>query len=221
MHQLDSRNLGPLNCYMQKVTSKEDITLEVRKSSAAFLPMDDLKSQNVKVKALTATQRTAREEGKQHSISLDFKENDFHVDLSAVDVREGDTLIFHQAQRKQPSFAVRGMMGKTGFDSSSMVDQAVYTHAFGLAGRYEWADANGSGVGGVVNVVDETAEGRKGSERIMKSLSEGVLVHIVGKKVSPAEVTISTGQTVFFAIEETSGITITDVNLLPQKAKTK
>lgn len=221
MYQLDSRNLGPQNCYFQKVISKDDVTLEVRKSSAAFLPMDKEKSKNLKVKALTASQRSTRDAGKQHVIPLDFKDNDFQIDLSKIDIREGDTLVFHQAQRKQPSFAVRGKIGKINFDSSSLTDQAVYTHAFGLPGRYEWADANGSGIGGVVNVVNETADGRKGAERIMKSLENGVLVHIVGKKVSPAEVTISTGQTVFFAVEETAGITITDVNLLPKKAKAK
>lgn len=210
MHALDSRSLGPLNCYIQKITSPDELTLEVRKAAAGYIPLDMERAQKAKVKKLLAT----RQEGTQHQVAITFKGNDFIADISKLDLREGDAILFHQPDRKRPGFAVRGTMGKTEFDSCFLKDQAVYTHAFGLPGRYEWTDANGSGVGGVVTVVNDPAEGRKGAERAMKRLSEGVVVHIVGTKVKPAEVTITTGQTVFFAVEDTKGITITDVSLL-------
>ena len=70
---------------------------------------------------------------------------------------------------------------------------------------------------GVITVVNEPGDQKDGAEHAMKRMSEGALVHIVGNKVEPTELTISTGQTVFFAVEKTKGITITDVSLLKGK----
>ena len=58
---------------------------------------------------------------------------------------------------------------------------------------------------GVITVVNEPGDQKDGAEHAMKRMSEGALVHIVGNKVEPTELTISTGQTVFFAVEKTKG----------------
>lgn len=222
MHALDSRNLGSLNCYIQKITGSGELILEAGKTSSGFLPINDGKSVSKTVKAMSASRKGEREGGNQHVVPLMFRDNEFHMDMDKMNIEEGDAIIFHAGERKQPGFAIRGVIGKQEFSSTELVDQAVFTHAFGLPGRYEWRDANGSGVGGVVNVVNEPGEGKQGAKRAMKRLGEGVVVHIVGKKVEPKEVTITTGQTVFFAVEQTKGITITDVTLLGHgKAKSK
>ena len=214
MHALDSRNIGSVNCYIQKIIGSGDLILEVGKTSSGFLPMEDGKGVKSKVTALPENRKGEREGGKQHVVPLTFSKNEFHININELKIEEGDAIIFHGGERKLPGFAIRGMIGKHSFCSTELVDQAVFTHAFGLPGRYEWRDANGSGVGGVITVVNEPSEGKDGAKRAMERLGEGVVVHIVGKKVAPQEVTISTGQTVFFAVEQTQGITITDVTLL-------
>jgi len=188
--------------------------LNVDKSSAGFSPIDEVNAAKFEVKSLPAARRGERQGGNQHVISLQFDGTQFSFDTKDMQVNEGDALVFHQSERQQPGFSVRGRVGDNEFSSTSLKDQAVFTHAFGLPGVYRWADANGSGIGGVITVKNEPGEGKLGAERSMKRMGEGVLVHIVGKKVEPQELTISTGQTVFFAVEKTDGITITDASLL-------
>ena len=147
-------------------------------------------------------------------VPVGFADGVFKPMSMPKEVEQGDAVMFHPADQTAPAFAVCGRMGKTSFSSTELRDQAVFSHAFGLPGRYEWVDANGSGVGGMIVVENEPATGKKAAERAMQRMAEGVLVHIVGNKVSPKDLRISTGQTVFFAVEETDGITITDTSLL-------
>lgn len=214
MNLLDSRVLTSYNCYIQKVLGKGELVLDARVASAGFAPIAEKPLLRTKVKAATAAGRRDRRSGKQLNVPLAFSSDRFTITLDDIAVDEGDALLFHLPQRKVPSFSIRGRADGHEFTSVALEDQAVFTHPFGIAGDFEWGDANGSGVGGVVHVVDDPADGIKGAERSIKHMSEGVLVHIVGKKVEPEEITIATGQTVFFAVEETKGITITDRSLL-------
>lgn len=216
MYELDSRMLGPLNCFVQKVTEPGEVSFEIRKSAAGFVPMQKDVANRIKVKSKKATAAQLRTTGKQHMVPVAFEKGEFRPLSMPKELEEGDAILFHPSERTGPAFAVIGRMGKTTFSSTELRDQAVFTHAFGLPGRYEWADANGSGVGGVIVVENEPATGKMAAERAMQRISEGVLVHIVGTKVQPRELRISTGQTVFFAVEQTEGITITDVSLLKQ-----
>lgn len=215
MHVLDSRRIGPLNTYTQKVPGSGELMLDVQPASGGFLPFEEDKAKKAKVKSRPAARRRDRKGGKQHYVPLaSNKDNVFSMKAEDMDVEEGDALTFHLPGRKERPCVVRGQIGDFRFSSLALRHEAVFTHPFGVAGRYEWADANGSKVGGVITVRDDPADGKLGAERAMDRMKEGVLVHIVGDKVSPREVTISTGQTVFFAVEDTDGITITDVTLL-------
>jgi hypothetical protein len=51
-------------------------------------------------------------------------------------------------------------------------------------------------------------------QRWQKSLSKGTLVVVSDTKAEPSEVQIFTGQTVFFTITKSPGISITDERLL-------
>lgn len=214
MYALDSRMLGPLNCFVQKVTEPGEFTFEIRKAAAGFVPLAENNAVTLKVKDSKATRAQLRTRGKQHMVPVRMVEGVLRAEGMPKEVELGDAVMFHQADRRGPAIAVVGRMGDTAFSSTELRDQAVYTHAFGLPGRYEWTDANGSGVGGVIVVENEPAEGKAGAERAVQRLAEGVVVHIVGDKVKPKELRIATGQTVFFAVEDTKGITITDVTLL-------
>ncbi|MEC8629911.1 MAG: hypothetical protein VXY73_07460 [Pseudomonadota bacterium] len=220
MNVLDSRILGPTNCFIQKITEPGEVVFETRKAAAGFLPLAEHMAHRVKVKDLKLSKAKMRARGGTHHIAVHSQKGAVQIGDTPGEVELGDALLFHNANRDGGGFAVSGRMGKQVFSSAELRDQAVFTHAFGLPGRYEWADANGSGVEGVIIVENDPAEGKRGAERAIERMSEGVLVHIVGDKVKPKELRIATGQTVFFAVEDTDGITITDKTLL-KKGKGK
>ena len=41
MQALDSRNMGSVNCYMQKITEKGDLRVAAGKTAEGFLPIKD------------------------------------------------------------------------------------------------------------------------------------------------------------------------------------
>lgn len=63
-------------------------------------------------------------------------------------------------------------------------------------------------------VKDLDTESKEDCEKWMRSLKEGALVTIKGR-ADPQQVEILTGQTVFFAVVDAPGITITDQRLSP------
>jgi hypothetical protein len=94
-----------------------------------------------------------------------------------------------------------------------MTESSVYTHPFGLAGEYEWQDANGSGLGGRIIVRQPQLDAGQDIEAYRKLLATGTLVLIRDRRIEPETVEIVVGQTVFFAVETAPGISITDRRL--------
>jgi hypothetical protein len=97
-------------------------------------------------------------------------------------------------------------------DSASLRTESIFTHAFGLPGSYEWADANGSSLRGHVHVAVPDTTG--GHEAWLGRLQEGTLVHVRGERTEPERVDIVVGQTVVWAIEDAPGVSITDTSLV-------
>ncbi|WP_456391104.1 hypothetical protein [Profundibacter sp.] len=221
MYALDSRSMGPLDCFVQKITESGDFIFEIRGAAAGFCPLDEKAAARIKVKANKVSRAQQRTSGKQHHVPVIFNKGVFEAVSPPKELMQGDAILFHPSDPDLPSFSVVGRMGKTEFSSTELRDQTVFSHPFGLPGKYHWADANGSGVGGVIVVENEPATGKEGAERAMQRMAEGVLVHIIGDKVKPQELHIATGQTVFFAVEQTDGITITDVTLLGRGKKAR
>lgn len=218
-HMLDSRMLGQVNTFIQKVTEPGDLVIDLRDAVAGFVPLNEDAPMKMKVKASRKSAAELRNGGKQHDLPIRFDKGKFEATEPPQGVEQGDVLVFHPADRGQRHFAVSGRVGERSFSSTELVDQAVYTHAFGRAGTYRWADANGSKVGGEIVVRDDPATGKQGAERAIERMAEGAVVHIVGDDVTPRKLEITTGQTVFFAVEKTKGITITDVRLLEKGGK--
>ncbi len=218
-YALDSRTLGPVNCYIQKVTTTGKLELEVGPAAGGFVTADQRRVIKAKVKPRLSAADSGKKRNSQHVVPLRYVDGNFVFEKPELDLHEGDSLVFHLETPKTPAFAVQGRIGKMRFSSANMVDKAVFTHAFGFPGTYEWVDANGSGVGGVITVLEQTARTQSDARELMKTMENGVLVHIVGDKVEPAEVAITVGQTVFFAVEKSKGITITDVSLVKKTAR--
>ncbi len=145
---------------------------------------------------------------KQHSVLVLYKEGELQPDDAEITIKVGDLVMWACRQPTAPPFEVVGC--KEFFGSANLVNECGYAHAFGAPGDYEWVDGNGSDVAGVVRVVDPKCQTQKEIAKWQKKLSKGALVMISDTKVEPREIEILTGQTVYFAVVKSEGISITE-----------
>jgi plastocyanin len=145
---------------------------------------------------------------KQHNIIVSHKDKTFSPDDSEISIKVGDLVMWCCRQPSAPPFEVVGE--KEFFGSANMVNECGYAHAFGTPGKYHWGDVINGKVSGVVNVLDPKCKSQAELSKWQKQLSKGTLVMISDGKVTPREVEILTGQTVYFAIVKSDGISITD-----------
>ena len=153
--------------------------------------------------------------GQQHDVTVRSKGDRLVADPDGLQITAGDVVLWHSLA-STPGYVVvgEGEGESASFDSSSLTSETVYTHAFGIPGDYEWADAINRSVSGVVRVTSLESGDRKQCREWMEALERGTVVVIEGDRPDPAEVSILAGQTVFFAVAAAEGITITDSRLL-------
>jgi hypothetical protein len=143
----------------------------------------------------------------QHNLRVNAERKGFVVDQPKVAIRIGDMVLWNGGNGAQP-YAI---VGEAAFFSSyRMVNECGYSHAFGTAGDYEWADAFGSKIGGKIQVRDPDCSASDGLEKWHRQLAEGNVVMIADGQADRTSFDILTGQTVFFAIVKGEGISITD-----------
>ncbi|MGH7133887.1 MAG: hypothetical protein ACREJO_18310 [Phycisphaerales bacterium] len=133
---------------------------------------------------------------------------------ASLRVEAGDLVLWNCPDHKAPGFAVVGEASREFFSSARLTNECGYSHAFGLPGEYAWADANGSGLNGVVRVRDPHCRTEADVERWRRELTKGALVMIADGKAEPTKVNVVVGQTVFFAVVKADGVTVTDRRLL-------
>jgi plastocyanin len=205
---LDSRVLTYLDCYAKKFSRAGRVEYRLLTGAGACVPED----------AAFTIDVSGREEGesRQHDVEVRFVDRTLTAEPAHLDIQPSDIVLWHANDLTVPGFTVRGTAPDGDFDSGAMEEEAVFTHAFGSAGTYEWVDANAGAVRGTVEVVDPERQRQKDCEKWVESLGEGALVHITSGKVKPERIQILTGQTVFWAVEKAPGISITDTRLLPE-----
>lgn len=204
LNVLDSRAIGRASCFAQRFMRPGVYSYAVvpghGHALAAEFPfsviVDDEKGREMK----------------QHDVRVKDAERGFDVDPPEVRINTGDLVLWSGAGRTTAAFAVVGEQGF--FNSTRMVNECGYSHAFGTAGEYRWVDSHGSRIGGVVRVRDPKADGPKALADWQRTLADGELVMIQDGKVDRREIDIVTGQTVFFAVVTGPGISITDARLL-------
>lgn len=154
-----------------------------------------------------------QKEMSQHTVMLDHEDGTFQPQEGEphLQIEVGDLVTWVCRQTHAPAFEVIGE--KEFFSSARLTNESGYAHAFGIAGDYEWVDTYGSGLEGVVRVVDPRLETRRDLARWREELSVGALVMVSGTQAEPAEIEIMTGQTVYFAVTESPGISVTDRRL--------
>lgn len=136
----------------------------------------------------------------------------FVPDQVRVTIEAGDMIVWNSPDAATRPFAVEGQ--KDFFGSVALTNECGYTHVFMTSGEHEYVDANGSGLRGLVRVVDPKPRDHDELRAWQSRLGEGTLVMISDSRPEPAEVEIMLGQTVFFAVVNGPGVTITDVSLV-------
>ena len=141
----------------------------------------------------------------------------FVPDQERVTVEAGDMVLWNSPDAATRPFVVEGQ--KEFFGSAALTNECGYTHVFRTPGEHEYVDANGSGLRGIVRVADPTPRNAAELRAWQARLGEGALVMINDARPEPAEVEIMLGQTVFFAVVNGPGVTITDAGLVGQPPK--
>jgi plastocyanin len=149
---------------------------------------------------------------RQHDVTVAMSGGQLHARPTELRVTAGDLVVWSADRSVTFGFAVRGQIGEEFVNSASLRTESIFTHAFGLPGTYEWADANGSGLRGQVRVGMPEAAG--GHQEWLSRLGDGTLVHVRGDRAEPDSVDILVGQTVLWALEDAPGVSITDTSLI-------
>lgn len=218
MNSLDSRVLRHGDTFAQKFSQPGRYTYDFNQP---FLKRTSEGHDRFYINVKPADQQR---EGEQHFVVVRQQENKkLKADPPELNIDAGDVVLWSAADSATPGFSVSGYSENASFHSAALIAEALYTHAFGSAGKIDWEDVNGHRLAGTIVVKMPETKSMREKESYEKSLGEGTLVVISGDKVDPKHVEISVGQTVFFAVEKASGITITDRRLnlaipVPQEA---
>jgi len=207
MTALDSRVIGIGSCFAHRFSSPGTLQYSLSPlPSALTTGADRASSYSVTVSA-DRNDRPPRQ-----YVTVRQANGRLVASPARLEITAGDIVVW-SADRTVPfGFRVRGTIGSNVLDSAALVTESIYTHAFGLAGSFEWADANGSDLRGQVTVaMPDAAEGH---ERWLARIGEGALVHVRGVSAEPADLQIVVGQTVVWAVEDAPGVTITDASLI-------
>ncbi len=213
MNTLDSRLLHFTDCFAHRFSTPGTFRYDVSPLPSMFAPRrhdgdDDDENEGAHV-VVVETEGAQR----QHHVRVSVVRGRLTVSPRRLEVSAGDLVCWSADHSVTTGYVVRGRIGSATVDSAALHHESVFTHAFGVAGDVEYADAGGSGLRGRVRVVHPGQQDER-RERWAASVGQGTLVHVRGEQAEPAEVEILVGQTVFWAIEDAPGVSITDVTRL-------
>ena len=155
---------------------------------------------------------SSKNEMLQHNVAVRAEGAAFSVDQPELSIGTGDLVLWHCSDRKTAPYAVIG--DKEFFASHRLVNESGYAHAFRFAGEYSWRDALGGDLNGVVRVRNANCERQQDFRKWYGSLRTAALVMISDTTAEPREIEITLGQTVFFVVTKSRGISITDERAL-------
>jgi len=213
MNTLDSRFIRLGNCFAHRFSAPGTFTYVLSPLPVSLAARDDdPAAQTVIVRPGDDDTEEQSAGQRQHYIRVTMASSGLRARPAELRVTAGDLVIWSADGSVTYGFRVRGRIGDELVDSASMRTESVFTHAFGLPGSYEWADANGSRLHGQVHV--DTPDASRGHEEWLSRLEQGTLIHVRGAHAEPESVRIHVGQTVVWAVEDAPGVTITDTTLI-------
>jgi plastocyanin len=213
MFQLDSRLLGPGDCFVQRFTTAGTVHYRLDRA-----PATDFSLAGEKPFMLTVAEHVGRSEhdSVQHNVAVQVQRSRLQVDTPQLEIGVGDTVRWH-TQDSALRFAVSGASEGFAFDSRTLTAECAYTHAFMEAGTYRWRDANGSPIGGEVSVTNPVLSEDAQRKRWAEQLGKATHITIEGERADPPSVEVMTGQTVAWIVVKAPEITITDARFLHQE----
>jgi plastocyanin len=216
MKTLDSRYLQTGNCFGQKFSKPGEVRYFLS-PGAELVPAADQRSDGGFVIRVTPAASGAQTQ--QHNVQVKRNGKSLAASPAELEIQAGDGVLWYTTDPSITGFHVAGAGEDFQFTSARMENDAVYTHAFGIAGTYEWRDPHGSGVHGTIEVENPTVVSTEDRNRWYETVQKPVTVTIKGATSSPESVKISLGQTVFWLVEGTKGVAITDSRLLASQPK--
>lgn len=204
LNLLDSRAIGRASCFAQRFMRPGTYAYNAVAGHAAVL--------NSAFPFAIIVEDGKKGEMAQHDVLVSAGDKGLTVDQPKLRIKTGDLVLWSSGGSLGQAFAVIGE--REFFSSARMVNECGYSHAFGTEGDYRWRDAYGSGLGGTVRVRNANVTDAKSLAKWRERLADGNIVMIQDGKVRTPDLEIMTGQTVFFAIVTSPGISITDERLL-------
>ncbi len=160
--------------------------------------------------------------GTQHNVVVRQRGKTLVAEPADLVIHSGDTVLWHTMEAATPGFAVVGQGALGNLNSAALTAEALFSHAFGIPGRYEWTDANGGGARGEIEVRGFEMRQQKDQKKWLAALAKGTVIKVTGDKAAPARVEIMVGQTVLWLVDKAPGITVTDSRLVrPNPANKK
>lgn len=202
---LDSRALYRTDCYCQRFNKPGKYEYNV-------VPAFGSVFSTTRPFCVIVKESAGKPAADQHEVVVSERQGRFSVLTPELTIAAGDSVLWNSSQGGAIPFSL--VSDHEFFNSSRMASESIYTHAFGLPGEVQWADAHGSGLRGKVRVKDPCCKTEADVKRWQQMLGEGVVVTIADGEAAPSELEIVCGQTVFFVVGKASGISITDVSVL-------
>src|SRR3954471_15384300 len=203
-NDLDSRALGRLDCYGQRFMRPGDYRYDIVPAHGRAISTD--RPYLVRVKSGEG------EAGmNQHDVRITHADGGWRPSHCELTVNVGDLVLWNCPDADRP-YAVVG--DHDFFGSDRLVNECGFSHVFGTAGVFHWVYSHGGAASGTVRVRQPDCTGEAGMKRWQEALAEGSLVMIGEDGPAPREIDIIAGQTVYFAVVKTGGISITDERLL-------
>jgi plastocyanin len=216
MDTLDSRALRYTDCFVQKFSEPDTVFYWITSPSGKLLPIEREQAFVLRVKAGPRDGA----EGQQHDITVKYDGRNFVADPPELEITAGDFVLWNTPDASTPGFIVIGEGENARFDSSALAAEAIYTHAFSIPGEYQWVDANGGPARGRVRVIapepTRMEDLKKLPNRFLEALEEPIVILVRDDEASPTEVQAMVGQTVFWTVERSSGMAVTDARLVTE-----
>jgi plastocyanin len=154
-------------------------------------------------------------EPKQHNVAVSRSKagrGALVAEPARLTIDAGDNVLWYSTD---PSigFAVAGAGPGIKFGNGALQSEAVYSHAFGTAGTYNWVDAVGGKVAGIVEVTAPEIKANEDRDRWLEQIGKPAMFEIRGGRSSAEEVRIVVGQTVFWKVWDGRGAAVVDRSL--------
>jgi plastocyanin len=207
MNTLDSRYLRLGDCFAQKFTAKGQIHYFLSSGSARV-------GQGYLIEVV---QKSGSGDPKLYTVIVKRGDDGLFADPDNLKIEVGDNVLWYTGDGSVAGFAVDGTGTSFAFSSGALRNEAVYTHAFGVEGDYDWVDPLHGKVSGVVEVqavvTRNEDERKRWYDRLKKDPKPTEAFQIKSGKVTPAKLQVVVGQTVFWKVWDGNGVAIVDKRL--------